>query len=471
MTTKGSTSFGFELNSRPNRFGYYSVLLRITENRKLKRVKTSLEVKKAEWNQKAKNYKHFRSSCMDYETKNMMLAEILDKYKDSYNKLKKDGTASAENIIQKTKSGEISDSFLQYAKDRTQTIYDEGGFRNWKKYNGFLNKLQGFLKKQRKKDLLFSEITPSFLSKFDTYLHKLPNERHPEQLLHPNTIQVNFNIFKTIINRAIEIDDKMTPEQNPFLKFKYSGVKTTKEKLDADELAAIEALELPEGSLIWHCRNYFFFSFYCAGIRVGDFVQLRWMNITNEGRLCYQMGKNHKVRDFKLVPEALEILRKYYNEDVKPSDYIFPILDGNVTWAKYVEQADKDRMKPDMKKAMFTAISAKTALINKELTKIAKMAGIEKKVSFHISRHSFAKMAKDRGLDNLEVKELLAHSNLSTTQKYMGDFESARTDAALAKAVSREDEEARLMHLLVEVNPEVLKSVLAKMKGSYDKTK
>jgi site-specific recombinase XerD len=282
-------------------------------------------------------------------------------------------------------------------------------------------------------------------------------------MLHPNTIQVNFNIFKTIINRAIEIDGKITPEQNPFLKFKYSGVKTTKEKLDEEELAAIEALELTEGSLIWHCRNYFFFSFYCAGIRVGDFVQLRWKNITNEGRLVYQMGKNHKERNFKLVPEALNLLKYYEREDVKPTDYIFPILDNNAVWAKYVEQADKDRMKPDMKKALFTAISAKNALINKELAKMAKMAGIEKKVSFHISRHSFAKMAKDRGLDNLEVKGLLAHTNLSTTQKYMGDFESSHNDAALAKAVSREDEETKLLHLLEGVNPDTLKKVLARL--------
>ena len=38
----------------------------------------------------------------------------------------------------------------------------------------------------------------------------------------------------------------------------------------------------------------------------------------------------------------------------------------------------------------------------------------------HISCHSFAKKAKDEELDNLEVKALLAHSNLATTRRYMG---------------------------------------------------
>lgn len=466
MAKKSNTTFGFMLANHPNRFGYYPVMLRITRDRKTKRVKTELEVKKADWNQKAKNYKHFRSSFHNSEVYNKMLEDILKKYRATYEELKEEGTASTENIIDKVRNGEVSESFLQYALDRTQEIYDAGGFRNWKKYNGFCRKLQAFLKKKRKKDVTFAEITPAFLSQFDAFLHKLPNERHPDRMLHQNTIAVNFNIFKTIVNRSIEIEGKMKPEQNPFMKFKYSTVKTTKEKLDTTELDKLLALELPEGSLKWHCRNYFFFSFYCAGIRVGDLVQLRWCNITSENRLNYQMGKNHKVRDLALTPEALDILKHYEKEDAKPNDYIFPLLDMDTPWAKFVTQSEKDAMKPELKKAMFTTISAKTALINKELGIIAKMAGIEKKVSFHVSRHSFAKAAKDKGLDNLVVKELLAHTNLSTTQRYMGDFDTATTDAALQKAVSKEnktDEADKVLEMLKGLNPELLKEVLAKL--------
>lgn len=462
---QGNTTFGFELANHPNRFGFYPIMLRITRDRKKKRVKTGLEVKKSDWNQKAKNHKHFRSSYHNAEASNEMLADILSRYDSTYKELRKEGVASSENIIQKVKTGEVSESFLQYAKDRTQEIYDAGGVRNWKKYNGFCNKLETFLKKQKKHDISFSEITPSFLSKFDNFLHKLPNEREPEKLLHPNTIQVVLNIFKTIVNRVIEIDSKMKPEENPFLKFKYSGVKTIKDKLDEAELDAILALDLPEGSLIWNCRNYFFFSFYCAGIRVGDFVQLRWCNITSEGRLHYQMGKNHKDRDLKLVPEALEILKHYYRDDVKPNEYIFPLLDLKSTWAKYVSQEEKDTMPPDMKMAMFTTISAKTALINKELAKIGKLAGIEKKVSFHISRHSFAKMAKEKGVSSLEVKGLLAHTNLVTTEKYMGDLDTQKTDAALIKVFEKEDEADKVVEQLKGMRPEVLEEVLARLRS------
>jgi len=191
-------------------------------------------------------------------------------------------------------------------------------------------------------------------------------------------------------------------------------------------------------------------------------VQLRWCNITSEGRLNYQMGKNHKDRDLLLVTEALDILKLYYRNGMKPTDYIFPFLDSDTTWFKYVTQEQKDRMPSDMKRKMFEAIGSKNALINKKLAQIAKLAGIEKRISFHISRHSFAKAAKEKGLDNLEVKELLAHTNIATTQKYMGSFETKRTDEAMRK-VFQNDAETELLNQLKDVNPELLKSVLAEL--------
>ena len=154
---KNNTTFGFMLANHPNRFGYYPVMLRITRNRQTKRVKTDLEVKKADWNQKARDYKHFRSSNINASVYNDMLSTILAKYKESYIDLKEEGNATSENIIKKVKTGEVSDSFFSYAKEVTQNIYDTGGFRNWKKYNTLINKLTDFLKMQHKKDISFHD--------------------------------------------------------------------------------------------------------------------------------------------------------------------------------------------------------------------------------------------------------------------------------------------------------------------------
>lgn len=458
-------TFGFQLATQPNKKGLYPVVLRITQDRKQKKVRTTFEVKKSDWNQNANYYKHFRQSYPDYAKANAELKKLIERYEEKNRELAKKGESNAEIITLGIKEDEKSTSFLTYAKERTQDIYDTGGIRNWKKYNGFCNKLEKFLKKSRKSDLLFSELTPAFISKFNSFLHKLPNERNPNQLLHPNSIEVVLNIFKTLVNRAIEIDGLIKPEQNPFLKFKYSGVKTAKEKLSADEIEAIANLQLAEDSLIWHCRNYFFFSFYCAGIRAGDLIQLRWNNITSDGRLNYEMGKNHKFRDLILVDQAKDILKLYYKEGVKGTDYIFPLLDNDLPWASAITQDEKDTLPAKTKEKMFALISSKNALINKELGKIAKQAKIEKKLTFHISRHSFAKVAKEKGIDNLSVKALLGHSKIETTERYMGSFDTERNDQALAsifeKDKEQQDKKAVLLEKLEGLDEQQIEAILA----------
>ena len=253
----------------------------------------------------------------------------------------------------------------------------------------------------------------------------------------------------------------ITPDKNPFLVFKYSGVKTEKEKLEIAEIEALEALELEEGSLDWHSRNCFLFSFYCAGIRAGDLLQLRWANVEG-GRLNYQMGKNHKTRDLKLVPQAAAILDLYRSENSKPTDYIFPFMSNRKTYASAISQADKDTLPSDMKQKLLEEVAAKNALLNKSLKKLAGKAGISKKVSMHIARHSFASIAVQKGIESNKVKSLLAHSRLQTTEGYMGNFSSSENDKALESVFENPtDKKAQLLALIQGMSEEDVTSVLA----------
>ncbi len=279
-------------------------------------------------------------------------------------------------------------------------------------------------------DITVADMTVELLTRFDNFLHKWENEREPGKLLHPNTIEVQFNILRTLVHRAIEVGI-MEASKDPFLVFKYKGIKTIKEKLDDSEMERIINLELENGSLIWHCKNYFLFSYYCAGIRAADLIQLRWGNVTASGRLHYQMGKNHKERDLLLVEQAIEILRHYQRDDAKATDYIFPLLSNDAEYAGYVTQANKDRMRPELRHKMYQDISSKNALINKYLKKIAEQAEIEKPLSMHISRHSFAHIAQESGAESSAIKNILGHSNLATTERYMGSFDTSKTDNTL----------------------------------------
>ena len=57
-------------------------------------------------------------------------------------------------------------------------------------------------------------------------------------------------------------------------------------------------------------------------------------------------------------------------------------------------------------------------MVNKRIKKIAKRCGIEKTVSFHLSRHSFAVLALNYGMPIESVSKILGHTNITTTQIY-----------------------------------------------------
>jgi len=350
-------------------------------------------------------------------------------------------------------------SFLDYARERTNENFSEGGIRIWRIYNGFCNKLEAFLKENKKTDLPFAELSPALLSKFKSYLHTLHNVREPEKMLHPNTIALNLRIFKTIVNKAVK-EGLIKPEKNPFLSFENKTIKTTKEKLTDEELERIKNLELAEGSRIWDARNIFLFSFYCAGIRIGDLLQLRWMNTTPEGRLIYYMGKNHKKRDLLLIQPAKEILQLYWKEGAKPTDYIFPLLDNDQPFAGAIIPEDKETLSPAMKQKLIEQVSSKTSIVNNNLKKIKELAGLNKKLTSHIARHTFAYKAKQAGIPDGRIKGILAHSSLKVTEGYMGEFSTEEDDRVLSSIFEESSPKARIMALIDQLKPEDLERLM-----------
>lgn len=436
-------TFRFELNGRPTKNKTYVVYLRVTVGGKRKLIKTMVEIARpSDFNAKCKGENWVRGGVRDAKVLNAQLADILARAKETYKELDKEGKVTTVALAKEMNTEVVSPSFMEFTRERAQMIYDNGGWRNWRKYCGLINKLDAFRKKRRMADITVADMTVELLTRFDNFLHKWENEREPGKLLHPNTIEVQFNILRTLVHRAIEVGI-MEASRDPFLVFKYKGVKTVKEKLDDSEMERIINLELEEGSLIWHCKNYFLFSYYCAGIRAADLIQLRWGNVTGSGRLHYQMGKNHKERDLLLVEQAMEILSHYHREDAKATDYIFPLLSNDVEYAGYVTQADKDRMKPELRHKMYQDISSKNALINKYLKKIAEKAEIAKPLSMHISRHSFAHIAQEAGAESSAIKNILGHSNLATTERYMGSFDTSKTDETLRNVFAKKQSSAK----------------------------
>ena len=462
-----ATTINLELKKAPTSVGTYPIYIRITKDKKHKRIVTSVALQKiAHWNPKgAKNNNWVRSGERDAAKLNDTLAKELAAVREIY---REDRQASVEALAKKVKNQATSTSFLAYAIAATEEKAAQGR-SNAKHYGTLCKKLQGFLASKGQKDLAFSDLSPALLADFEAYLQMEKSQKYRQEgrRLNPNYIRTLLKKFRALVNKAIS-EGKMPADKYPFKSHPLpQEVPTGRETLDESELAAIVALEYPEGSKIWHTKNAFLFSLYCAGIRAGDLLRLRWANIREDGsRLEYTMGKNHKKYNELMPLQARQILGLYHTDTCKASDYIFPWLDSSAAYAK---NTDRDTMAVDLKKALDNQVYSKNTLLNKYLKQIAKDAGIDKTLSMHIARHTSASIMQNAWHDARKVQGYLAHSSIITTERYLHSLGSSNDnslDAAFAGVASAPKTTASEVQQGTELQTiKVSSKVLARMKA------
>lgn len=136
--------------------------------------------------------------------------------------------------------------------------------------------------------------------------------------------------------------------------------------------------------------------FFATGARVYEISNVRAENINLNSGLIRIMGKGGKERYIQISNTAvLDILRKYYAEnepEIKKSGYFFINNRGN----RYTEQS-----------------------IRLMLKKYTLKAGIQRKITPHMFRHSFATYLIEEGVDVSCVQQILGHSSIKTTQIYI----------------------------------------------------
>jgi site-specific recombinase XerD len=131
---------------------------------------------------------------------------------------------------------------------------------------------------------------------------------------------------------------------------------------------------------------------YAAGLRASETVHLKVSNIDGErGVIRVEHGKGGKDRNVMLSAQLLNILRVYWKL-ARPELWLFPGREGT---------------KPiDVQVLHAACRSARIA------------AGIDKRVTVHTLRHSFATHLLESGTDIRIIQVLLGHNNLSTTARY-----------------------------------------------------
>lgn len=401
-------NFNVELNSRPVRnSNEYTLLLRVTVNRKHARIKLNYAIQKKHYNPSPKEYKYVRSSHPKHVVINSHIDDKIQEAKNAITYLeKKNLTVSANSIKAKILSPKAM-SFLEYANQRADNLKENNHFGNYKKYKTLIFKLTEYKKNE---DILFSEINTSFLASFESHLVTLGNG--------VNTINGNFRTIRAIYYNAIE-KGIVDQSKNPFFTFKLKLSNSSKDRLDELEIQKIEELTLDEKMLISKVRDVFLFSFYNAGIRISDILMMKWENI-KDGRLVYKMYKTNKVLSMKLMDKPKAILDRYKD---KSESFIFPFF--------------SDRYDYSVPLFLHNQIGAKTALINKYLKEVAKKAEIKKNITTHTARHSFADLVRQK-TDNLyDISKTLGHSSLRVTEAYLASSDEQVVDNTLGKMFNK----------------------------------
>lgn len=135
---------------------------------------------------------------------------------------------------------------------------------------------------------------------------------------------------------------------------------------------------------------------FATGARVYEISNIRADNINLNTGFIRIMGKGGKERYIQIASEdILDILRKYYelNENaIKKSGYFFV----NSRGGRYTEQS-----------------------VRLMLKKYSKLAGIERNITPHMFRHSFATYLIEEEVDISCVQQILGHSSIKTTQIYI----------------------------------------------------
>ena len=392
-------SFNIELNSKPlKNTSEYSLLLRITVNRKHTRIKLNYAIHKKQFNPNPKEYKYVRASNSKHVVINSHIADKIQEAKDVITDLEKNHSTVTANSIKSKMLAPTAKSFLEYSKQVANSLWVNNHYGNYNKYNTIINKLIDYRKGE---DLHFDQITPTFLSAFEAYLLKLGNC--------VNTVNCNIRTIRAIYYKGIE-NGYIDPSKNPFFTFKLKQSKPNKHRLSQDEIIKIEELVYPKNSLIWNVHNVFLFSFYCAGIRISDILKLTWDNI-QDGRLVYTMYKTNKAHSVKLKEKPLAILEKYKNSG---ESYIFPFFSDKYDYSDSL--------------FLHNQIGAKTALVNKYLKKVAEKAEITKKITTHTARHSFADLARQKTDNIYNLSKTLGHSSIKVTEVYLASFDQQAVD-------------------------------------------
>lgn len=384
-----------------NKKGEAPIHLRIIKDRKINYISTTIMLPKDFWDDDNNQIK-----------KGFPNSKRLNNYIAHKHLELQDQVFEHETISKSLSSRQLKDKifgkkptdFIAFADESIENYLKNNKIGTYDQARSIIQKLKDYLDGRQ---IFFQDVTPEFLEKYECYLRDKHNNK-------TNTIHKDLKFFRKLFNEAYRkgyIEQQLTP----FLKYKLKLEKTQRLYLTEDELKKIEELKLSKDTRMELHRDMFVFAAYTGGLRVSDILQLRWINFDGTN-INFSIRKTGQQLSIKLPNKAQAIIKRYKPKKANSDGFIFQMLPADLD--------DKDVREVDNK------ISCATSYINKNLKLIATKAKINKPISFHISRHTFATRALTKGMTIDKVSKLMGHAAIKETQVY-AKIVSAELDNAM----------------------------------------
>lgn len=298
---------------------------------------------------------------------------------------------------------DVIDEFNRYAQEYSLFNFMEsiiiklkqnGKVRTSETYTSALNSFKKFRKDE---DIMLDCLNSEVMEAYEAW--------HQSRGVAPNTISFYTRILRAVYNRAVEED--IVENKNPF-RHVYTGVdKTIKRALPLPVIKKIKALDLSLTPALDYARDMFMMSFMLRGMSFIDMAFLRKTDLQN-GYVTYRRRKTGQKLVIEWTNEMQLILDKYPEN---ASDYLLPVIRNPGT----NERCTYHNMGYN---------------INHSLKAVAKVVGVTIPLTLYVARHSWASIAKSKGIPLSVISEGMGHDNEATTQIYLASLDTSAVDKA-----------------------------------------
>lgn len=269
-----------------------------------------------------------------------------------------------------------------------------------------LTSLKLYLKDQGKpEEIKMNDVTQKWLEGLENW--------YQLRGISSTSIYIQITRIRAAINKAIQMQifDK---RKYPFGKEKYSPPtpNNSKRALTQDQLTAFLNYQ-PKTDQEKFAKDFFVFSFLSSGMNLGDVFSLKWSDFKGKESFTFTRRKT-KARSKKKVeitiflrPEHWAIIAEYGSKKIGKNDFVFNIIDPN---------QDSERQHILLKMAVNK--------VNTYLKAIGKSLDFDFGLSSYFARHTYAtRLMKTAPI--AYISKQLGHSNIATTEEYLGSFEKA----------------------------------------------